>query len=62
MIDMMEELLTVEEVASKLKVSEETVKRLLRQKQLPGYKISGQWRISQTDLSAYLTKQKNIQK
>jgi excisionase family DNA binding protein len=62
MIDMMEDLLTVEDVANKLNVSEETIKRMLRQKQLPGYKISGQWRISQEDLLKYLAKQKNIQK
>lgn len=58
---MTEELLTVGEVAKKLRVSEETVKRMLRLKQLPGYKITGgAWRVSALDLENYLAQQKNI--
>lgn len=59
---MTDELLTVAEVAKKLKVSEETVKRMLRLKQLPGYKITGgAWRVSTLDLEQYLAQQRNIQ-
>jgi len=58
---MMEEFLTVEEIATKLKLSEETVKRMLRQKMLPGYKISGSWRVVRQDLEDFLASQKNIQ-
>lgn len=58
---MPEEFMTVEEVAQLLRMSEETVKRLLRGKQLVGYKIGGAWRIDRADFAAYLAKQKNIQ-
>lgn len=41
----MDEFLTVKEVATELRVSEETVKRMLRRKELPGRKVSNVWRI-----------------
>jgi excisionase family DNA binding protein len=62
MMDVMpEEFMTVEEVATLLRLSVETVKRLLRQKQIPGYKIGGTWRIDRSDFAEYLAKRKNIQ-
>jgi|GraSoiStandDraft_57_1057295.scaffolds.fasta_scaffold1061706_1 excisionase family DNA binding protein len=50
--------LTAEEVATKLRLSPETVMRLLRQKKLPGFKVGGTWRISQKDLEHYIEEQK----
>jgi excisionase family DNA binding protein len=50
--------LTAEEVATKLRLSPETVMRLLRQKKLPGFKVGGTWRISQKDLERYIEEQK----
>lgn len=41
----MEEFLTVKEVATELRVSVETVKRMCRRDELPAIKVSGQWRI-----------------
>jgi excisionase family DNA binding protein len=55
------DLLTAEEVAEKLRVSDDTVMRLLRGRKLAGYKISGAWRIERRDLLAYMQAQKNIQ-
>lgn len=61
MITMTEDLLTAEEVAKMLRVSDDTVMRLLRQRKLAGYKISGAWRIERRDLLEYMQAQKNIQ-
>jgi excisionase family DNA binding protein len=42
----MEELLTVEEVASYLRVSRSTVWRWCQEKKVPAFKIGREWRIS----------------
>ena len=49
------ELLTAREAADVLRISLDTVRRLLREGQLPGRKIGPrQWRIRRDDLDAYL--------
>lgn len=55
----MEEYLTVEEVAQGLKVSTDTILRLIKRKELVAYKVSGAWRIHPDDLKRYLDSQKN---
>lgn len=47
-------LLTAEEVGAVLRLHPTTVKLLLRQGELPGRKIGGQWRVLRSDLLAYL--------
>lgn len=55
----MEELYTVEEVAALLKLKEETVTKLIRQKKLPGFKVTaGSWRVKDSDLRAYIEEQR----
>lgn len=46
-------LLTVQEVSQKLKVSEDTVLTLIKSCQLPAAKIRRQWRVLETDLMTY---------
>jgi len=58
---LMLEYLTVEEVAQKLRVSADTVLRLIKRKKLVAYKISGVWRIDPADLQKYLNSQRNVQ-
>lgn len=55
------EYLTVEEVANRLKVSTDTVLRLIKRKQLVAYKISGVYRITTDDLQKYLDTQRTVQ-
>jgi len=43
-MDMTEDILTLEEVANYLKVNEKTVHRMLKSKQLPAFKVRNQWR------------------
>jgi excisionase family DNA binding protein len=50
----MEELLTIEEVARILKVSVQTVRRMIDEGELQARKIRGQWRIKREDLRNYI--------
>jgi excisionase family DNA binding protein len=47
-------LLTADEVAAVLRLHPNTVKMLMRQGELPGKKIGGQWRLLKSELLAYL--------
>jgi len=58
----MEDYLTVEEVAQRLKLHPDTVARLLREKKLPGYKVAGSWRISLSELREWMEKRSNKEK
>jgi excisionase family DNA binding protein len=50
-----EPLLTVEQVAGRLCVDDETVRRWLREGQLQGYRLGSRWwRVSEADLSRFL--------
>lgn len=46
--------LTIEEAAELLRIRPDTIRRLLRQKQLPGKKIGREWRISREALDEYI--------
>ncbi len=46
--------LTVEEAAAILRVSTNTLRRLLRQGKIPGVKVGNSWRISRKALDAFL--------
>lgn len=49
-----DELLTVEEAAARIKMHPDTIRRLLREKQIPGVKFGKrQWRISAATLRAF---------
>jgi DNA (cytosine-5)-methyltransferase 1 len=55
----MEEMLTTKEVAQKLRLSVETVKKMLREGILPGHKVGRKWLVSSEELTQYLAKQRN---
>ncbi len=52
----MGKLLTVEQVAERLQVNEQTVRRWLREKELTGVPFGGRtgWRVSEEDLQMFL--------
>ena len=52
-------LLTLDEVAEYLNVDKFTVYRVVGQRQLPAFKVGGQWRFSQEMLEAWLIAQKS---
>ena len=59
--EIMEQWLTVEQVANKLQVHPETVRRAIYRGQLRASKLNkATWRINPKDLQEYLDKQSNV--
>jgi excisionase family DNA binding protein len=46
--------LTIDEVAAYLKVSKETIYKLVQQNQIPASKLGNQWRFNQPTIDAWL--------
>ena len=46
--------LTVEETADLLQVSRRTLQRMIHRKDLPAFKVGGQWRIHENALAKWL--------
>ena len=59
---MTDEILTLQEVANYLKLTEKTAYRLAAEGKLPGFKVGGSWRFKQTDIDQWIVEQKNSQK
>jgi len=52
--DRRDNLLTVDEVAVRLRLHAETVRKLLRTRRLVGFKIRRRWRIRQSSLDKFM--------
>jgi len=48
---------TVEDVARILKITDQTVRNLIKRKELKAIRVGGQFRITQEELDRYLQKQ-----
>ncbi len=55
----MEKLLTIEEVASWLRLSKDSVYRLTQEAKIPAFKVGNQWRFRKSEIEAWLDKNKN---
>lgn len=53
----MPEILTLEEVAEKLKLSEQTVRRYLRENKIVGFKLGNSWRVKEEELMKFIDEQ-----
>ena len=53
----MSEILTLEEVAEKLKLSEQTVRRYLRENKITGFKLGNSWRVKEEELMKFIDEQ-----
>lgn len=53
------ELMTVDEVAEYLKMNPQVIRRWLREKKLPGYKVGREWRIAKEDVDNLIKANKN---
>lgn len=53
----MPEIYTPEEIAEKLKVSEQTIRRYLREKKMEGFKIGNNWRIKEKSFLEFIERQ-----
>ena len=56
----MEELITIQQVASYLKVDRFTIYRLVSQKRIPAFKVGGQWRFKQEMIDSWLMGNSNM--
>lgn len=54
---MIDEVLTIKEVAQYLKVNERTIYRLAASGELPGFRVGNAWRFKQSDLATWVAKQ-----
>jgi len=59
---MPEKLLTIEDLAEYFQVSKKTVYRLLKQKQLPAVRISGQWRFREEEIERWLQEKQSAER
>lgn len=55
--DQADELLTTAEVAAYLKLSQRTAWRWCKSGRLPAFKVGHQWRVSRSDLEAFVRQQ-----
>ncbi len=53
------EFLSIKEVAQRLNLHEMTIYRLIKSKDLPAFKVGGQWRIRRQFLDEWLTSHSN---
>ena len=56
---MTDEILTIQEIATYLKLNEKTAYRLASEGKLPGFKVGGSWRVKRGDLEKWIEEQKN---
>jgi excisionase family DNA binding protein len=56
---MTEQIMTLQEVAEYLKLTQKTAYRLAAEKKLPGFKVGGSWRFKREDLEAWIEEQKD---
>ena len=49
-----DEILTISEVAALLKIAEKTVYVLAQRREVPGFKVGGQWRFSRTAIDLWI--------
>jgi excisionase family DNA binding protein len=57
---MQEKLLTIEDVATYLKVDKFTIYRLVAKRKLPAFKVGNQWRFKRKIIDAWLAKNSNM--
>ncbi len=55
----MEELMTIQEVAAYLKMSQQTIYRMARQGKIPALKVRNRWRFRRNDIESWLTLENN---
>lgn len=54
----MEELLTIDELASYLKISKHTLYKMVEKGKIPALKVANQWRFKKEDINMWLEKQR----
>jgi excisionase family DNA binding protein len=53
-------LLTLPEAAELLHVSTRTLQRMIRRKELPAFKVGGQWRVRESQLTRWIQGREDV--
>ncbi|EMD9274727.1 helix-turn-helix domain-containing protein [Cronobacter malonaticus] len=56
---MSEQIMTVKDVASYLKLNERTVYRMAKSAKIPAFKVGTSWRFKREDIEKWIVEQKN---
>ena len=56
---MPDEILTLPEVATLLKVADKTVYTMAQKAEIPAFKVRGQWRFKRQDIDLWIERQKS---
>ncbi len=59
---MIDQILTLREVAKYLKLAEKTAYRLAADGKLPGFKVGGSWRFKESDIEGWIEERKETHK
>lgn len=59
---MAEEILTLKDVATYLKLAEKTAYKLAAEGKLPGFKVGGSWRFKKSDIENWIEAKKTSNK
>ena len=59
---MTDQILTLKEVVTYLKLAEKTAYKLAAAGKLPGFKVGGSWRFKQEDIDRWIEQQKSTSK
>ncbi len=54
-------LLTLREAAAILQVSKRTLLRMIQQREVPAFKIGGQWRIRESQFKKWVSEKENLE-
>ena len=55
-----DEILTIKEIASLLKIAERTAYMMVQRGDLPGFKVGGQWRFKRAAIDAWMEAQMRL--
>ena len=53
-------LLTLAEAATILKISKRTLHRMIQNRQIPAFKVGGQWRIRESRFQQWVQEEENV--
>ena len=59
---MPDEIMTIQEVATYLKIKEKTAYRLAAEGKIPGFKVGGSWRFRRNQIEAWIDDQSKSRK
>ena len=59
---MNEEIMTIKEVAKYLKMNEKTIYNLIKKKELPAFKLGGNWRFKKSIIDKWIEERLSVRK